>query len=314
MERSFETMPQTIDDAFDKMLKRIEEQGPGSAAMGRRTLRWVYYARRPLRMEELRQALVVEEDDSSPKKNALDATSIIDCCMSFITCDITGEVRFIHSSVRMWLDHNKHQHGKLLTECDLARTCLTYLSFDVFDESIDYDLIGGYPFYRYVAKFLEPPKLPGKDERNDLENLLACTEEASRVSTKLHERYPLLGYASRYWIEHCLKVSDNEISGHLQRFSQSNALSTWVEVCSVYDAERSSFPSDILLSLSKALAIFRNPTVFHPSGKTNWEHADVDRSSTVANECTPVVEKKSSFLFTAQILCSTIQIAVGLLQ
>ena len=60
MKKALERMPTTIDDAFGNILERIgSSQGRDSARTALRTLTWVYYARRPLQMKELSEALVV---------------------------------------------------------------------------------------------------------------------------------------------------------------------------------------------------------------------------------------------------------------
>jgi len=72
----------------------------------------------------------------------------------------TGGVRFIHPSVQRWFK-GEPQNQKLLTHDYLAKTCLTYLNFDVFDAfdvPIDYSMSAiieamSYPFLRYAARF-----------------------------------------------------------------------------------------------------------------------------------------------------------------
>ena len=111
-------------------------------------------------MDELCQALAVEDGHHSPESNGQSATSIVDSCLSFVTHDqSTGEVRFIHPSVQRWFDREQHNQ-KLLTPDYLAKTCLTYLNFNVFDvsrvlkrEDIRAQYIGPYPFYGYAAQF-----------------------------------------------------------------------------------------------------------------------------------------------------------------
>src|SRR5277367_2592683 len=155
-------MPFT-DEAFDKILERIEALGPSSAKTALRTLTWCYYAQRPLKMEELREALAVEDGDSELPKNENSPASIVECCLSFVNHDqSTGEVRFVHPSVQRWFQ-NERQNQKLLPLEYIAKTCLTYLNFDVFDVPIGdaksiapEDLLvqfTSYHLYRYAARF-----------------------------------------------------------------------------------------------------------------------------------------------------------------
>src|SRR5271170_163859 len=80
MKKALETMPMTLDDAFRRILERVESQDPMSATTALRTLTWVYYARRPLTIAELGEALVVEEGDPNRREDAIiESISIIDC-------------------------------------------------------------------------------------------------------------------------------------------------------------------------------------------------------------------------------------------
>jgi hypothetical protein len=178
MRAAMNTMPPTTDAAFENILKRIERQEHSSAIMAQRTLTWCYYARRPLQMDELRAALVVEDEDTELRDEAESASSIVDCCLSFIAHDLnTGEVRFIHPSVQRWLK-DEPQRRILLQSCYLAKTCLKYLNFDVFDVQLPFapdrmshhatqallyartvpdpevaQMVAAYPFYRYASQF-----------------------------------------------------------------------------------------------------------------------------------------------------------------
>jgi len=69
MREALNELPSTPDEAFENILRRIEDQERHSATTGIRTLTWCYYSRRPLKMEELCQALVVEDGCSSMKSN-----------------------------------------------------------------------------------------------------------------------------------------------------------------------------------------------------------------------------------------------------
>src|SRR5271170_5570231 len=172
MKKALETMPMTLDDAFRRILERVESQDPMSATTALRTLTWVYYARRPLTIAELGEALVVEEGDPNRREDAIiESISIIDCCLSLITHD-QERVRFIHPSVPRWFDEEP-QHGKL-SESYIAKTCLTYLNYDVFDS-----------------------RPPGYD--------IGARHSFSRRYT---ERHVFSRYASQFWHDHARNVED----------------------------------------------------------------------------------------------------------
>jgi len=164
MRKALNELPSTPDEAFENILRRIEQQDHRAATTAKRTLTWCYYSRRPLKMDELCQALVVEDGHPSLESNGKSATSVVDSCLSFVTHDqSTGEVRFIHPSVQRWFKREP-QNQKLLAPDYLAKTCLTYLNFNVFDVPIDVSRVlrgedlkaqytDPYPFYGYAAQF-----------------------------------------------------------------------------------------------------------------------------------------------------------------
>src|SRR5271170_2014954 len=174
MKAALTTIPKSTDAAFKNILERIEQQDTNTKKMAYRALTWCYYARRPLWMNELQAVIVVEEGDSEVREEE-NPTTIVDCCLSFIAYDsATGIVGFVHPSVQRWFADEPQKQS--LLQCNyLAKTCLTYLNFDVFEASIDlptdddeliYDEEGltdddkrvaeyvkPYPCYRYVAQF-----------------------------------------------------------------------------------------------------------------------------------------------------------------
>lgn len=113
-------------------MKRIEELGNEPKEVVMKTLSWVLHAKRPLHAAELCHAVAVEdmfvglEEDDLP-----DLNDIIDYCGSLVVHDSTEVIRFAHYTVQHFLEN--YRPTGLLAPTDLARVCLTYLSFNVFD-------------------------------------------------------------------------------------------------------------------------------------------------------------------------------------
>jgi hypothetical protein len=135
--------------AYEKMLSRIQPEGL-------ELLHWVFFAMRPLRLEELRFAIAIEEGmtDLDPKRQ-LPFPSFIDFALGLVVVDSEERtVRFAHLTIKDYLaDHSLQyfpdRHGLL------ARTCLTYLSFSALSTDLgqtrflkEGDL---YPFFVYAG-------------------------------------------------------------------------------------------------------------------------------------------------------------------
>lgn len=84
-------------------------------------------------MEELRHALTVEAEDIELDETAFSETEILlNISAGLISVDEkSSTTRLVHYILQKYLEKNR---GKLLSdfEVELATTCLTYLSFDVF--------------------------------------------------------------------------------------------------------------------------------------------------------------------------------------
>jgi hypothetical protein len=135
--------------AYAKMLSRIRPKGL-------RLIQWVFFARYPLTLEQLRFATAIKEGmrDLDSKRD-LPFPSFTDCALGLLVVDSKEKtVRFVHSTIRDYLTKHSLQYfpdGHVL----LARTCLTYLSFSSLSSEIgrirflqDGDL---FPFFEYAG-------------------------------------------------------------------------------------------------------------------------------------------------------------------
>jgi hypothetical protein len=99
-----------------------------------RVVSWVFHAARPLNMEELVEALAVDEGCKQllEKYKALPNT-IVKCSEPLVDYDkSTRVVKFAHDTVREFLE--QHCKAELLPPQELAKTCLAYLGLDEFNQ------------------------------------------------------------------------------------------------------------------------------------------------------------------------------------
>ena len=132
------TLPSSVHEAYRRLLDRTTDKDSVS-----KILSWIYHAKRPLSMGELREAIVVEPEDKTLKRDILPSPDmVIECCEGLVVWEPTNfweadTVRFLHSSVRTFMDKEKPRI--LLPLKDITRVCLTYLSFDDFESTIGPD-------------------------------------------------------------------------------------------------------------------------------------------------------------------------------
>ncbi|KAH6641179.1 hypothetical protein F5144DRAFT_641977, partial [Chaetomium tenue] len=131
-----ENLPGGLDKAYGWVISRIEKKGGSNNLWGviRRMLMWIACATRPLREEELLQALAVDVGAHDFTRGRKDYRDIRHDCGPIIEV-LDGVVRFTHFSAKEYLLHE--QSNKFLkmadAHLDAALTCGTYLSFTSLD-------------------------------------------------------------------------------------------------------------------------------------------------------------------------------------
>jgi hypothetical protein len=127
-------LPNTVGKLYEDIMHRIEKGGDTDRDLAVRTLSWILHSTntRPLKMNELRELLVIEDGDNDLDERQSTAEDIIAVCQSLVVCDLQSNVvRFTHFTVQEFL--NDKYRDKLLPSTDLAKVCLTYLTFDIFE-------------------------------------------------------------------------------------------------------------------------------------------------------------------------------------
>ena len=118
---------------YEDDIKRIEELPEEESQLAKRALSYIFCARRPLNVEELRHALAIEFEDTELDETAFPETeTLLNISAGLIRIDQkSGTIRLVHYTLQEYLERHSE---KLIPDPDfmIARTCLTYLSFDIF--------------------------------------------------------------------------------------------------------------------------------------------------------------------------------------
>lgn len=126
-------LPTEIFATYDGTMKRIEDQPEHKRTRAKQVLMWISCAMRPLTVEELRHALGVELHTRQLDRKALPVESLLTpVCGGLVTIDKESQViRLIHETTQAYLEERRSNLFPNAQE-DIARVCLTYLSFDTF--------------------------------------------------------------------------------------------------------------------------------------------------------------------------------------
>jgi hypothetical protein len=147
------TLPQNLPAAYNDVLARIERRGADRKAVAMKIFSWVFHAREPLRIEELQEAIVVEDGDTGINEEyLLDPPFIVDVCGSLVGYGKGHHIAFTHYTVQEFFQNEGASF--LLPVSYVAKTCLTYLAFNELDSvatwESDHDAS---PFCVYAGRY-----------------------------------------------------------------------------------------------------------------------------------------------------------------
>jgi len=143
IEDALEKLPKgeyAYQQAYDEaMEERIKGQKPRFADLALRTLSWITFSKRPLTTLELQHALAVIDGASTlDRRNLTHIDLITSVCAGLVTVDEESDIiRLVHYTTQEYFDQTWatwFPNG----QTDIAKTCVTYLSFKAFETGTCY--------------------------------------------------------------------------------------------------------------------------------------------------------------------------------
>lgn len=232
-------LPKNIEETYKRCVCRIDFQDDWAL----KVLKWVSFAKRPLHIEELREAVAFRSTDTkwdADKKPQRDF--IVGCCANLIVLDpIDNCVRFAHSSVKQYLEedgkrifeersvpgYSTEESGDL--EC--GEYCITYLSFSDFSLQLSkispkktavaipspYSVVQSMPSSGLYKLFFRKPQ--------DKKNSISVSMPTPAAPSRAHYRF--LDYAIENWALHTksIRYESSRWENFMQLAVQFNA--TW---------------------------------------------------------------------------------------
>lgn len=188
------SVPKGIDDLYLRILGTITSKTNSANVVARAILRWVACAARPLSIDELREALILDIHETVPQLDK-NASAI---CGYLVYVDKSGLVHTAHQTVKDYLfrKRSSDDFGFALDRpkehARIAQICLSFLCSDVM-KTIRYKRTG--------------------------------------MSARVHSRPPFTNYVILYFSGHLSRASSSD-DGHLialNKFFLTNSL-TWIEL------------------------------------------------------------------------------------
>ncbi|KAL8655330.1 MAG: hypothetical protein Q9226_003086 [Calogaya cf. arnoldii] len=159
--KTLQNLPDGLVETYDRVLKKIWRDTI-KRDMVRKAFMWMGCARRPLRIEELREAAGFETNQKSWDSDMLpDADRMIEACKGLVVWDREdGIVRFAHHTVRQFLisgptgtQESNLRCNNIEAELYVGEMCLTYLLFSDFENQIQVR-----PAHTHKSKALDVPQ------------------------------------------------------------------------------------------------------------------------------------------------------------
>ncbi|KAF2787420.1 ankyrin, partial [Melanomma pulvis-pyrius CBS 109.77] len=209
-----------LDDAYREALERIEGQRAGHSRLAKHVLSWITFAKRPLTTAEIRCALAVESDEAElDPENKPDVEDLVSVCAGLVVVDEESAViRLVHYTTQEYFERTSSYFNPA-AQLLIAKTCLTYLSFSVFESgscATDEDFeerLRQHELLNYAAshcgehvRCVEAEVAEGVCSLLTHDGLLACAVQVSYVESsnrfkKYSQHYPAitgLHWAARF--------------------------------------------------------------------------------------------------------------------
>ena len=143
--RALAVLPDGIDKTYSEAWDRVCTQNLQKAELGKRILSWIIHATRPLRVQELRHALAIEENDEEIDPDGLlDVPTLTSFCAGLVIVDEQrGLFSLVHPTTQEYFDKHKDILFPAAHE-NIAATCITYLHMKPFRDEGALDDYGAF--------------------------------------------------------------------------------------------------------------------------------------------------------------------------
>ena len=220
-------LPKDLPTTYRRILRRLHDSGATDPPVGKKIFEIVAAARRPLNLDEIREAISIEPGNTTWEASKLvnDVMKSLDCCGSLIVVDEElSTIHFAHSSVKQYLETVPGEEDiwvYQITHGDANRVLdeiiITYLNLDILQgqlinvrkastalsaENKSLLLKAGLPYNTGASSnlarmFLKNRRTPHFNVVSELEKAAGFTRESK---TQTLQPNSLLSYAQEHWL------------------------------------------------------------------------------------------------------------------
>lgn len=240
--RILHNLPKNMNETYERILAKIIDQGKSETAG--KVFRWVATVKRPLYLEEIREAIAVEplQQYMKPERLLNDIGQITSWCRNLIILDEEDQsIRFAHHSTKQFF-LNSPFHSRLqefyINMRDfnhyVGSVCVTYLNFSDFErqltkgivreaevESIDMlkASLASNPDSAFSRSIFKLDKFWRFKSGHRFD--LSCMSSYANLDHKaglirtLQSQYAFLAYAREHWLAHSSEFTPDTITWNL---------------------------------------------------------------------------------------------------
>ena len=134
LKESLQSLPEDLDKTYDDALERIKQQDSRKLARADQILTLISCAKRPLKLEEMRQALSIRRGDTFLDPEALPKTDLLisTCCGLVVVEDGSQIVRLVHYTTEEYFRRKLQSYRSPEAHGYFAGVLITYLNFTTF--------------------------------------------------------------------------------------------------------------------------------------------------------------------------------------
>ncbi|KAB2576395.1 putative ankyrin repeat protein [Lasiodiplodia theobromae] len=129
--KTVKSLPESVKEAFQTSLERIDAQPKDRRGLAHRLIRWITHSHRRLKANEIMHAFAVEEDemgDDIDEENCPPLTMLLKVCVGLVAENPKdGTIGMVHTSAyEFFRSHYSTEYTSI--QMDIAKTSLLYLS------------------------------------------------------------------------------------------------------------------------------------------------------------------------------------------
>ena len=226
---ALEDLPEGLTATYERIHQKIACRSTRQKALAERIFNWTVCARRPLRFDELKDAVAIDFDDASWDRSKISAETdgkrfLYVCGNLVVLHERDSTVRLAHHTVGQFLEENKRIHSQ--TDAKLGQICLAYLGFSDFKTQVASVTKEEDIFKAHSSKQADLYRIPeilgvgnrlsnfilGLYNRNNKLSLpdvnyaeLMRRNQRQPLPESLSQKYCLLDYVTAHWIWHAYR-------------------------------------------------------------------------------------------------------------